>query len=444
MGTSYLFTIPYRDLSSWGYGILSYNNKYDFRFPMLEIGQLLTQYKEKAILKDDVPYKRITIKLHNSGVVLRDITYGKDIKTQGQFYIKKGQFIYSQIDARNGAFGIVPDELDGAIITNSFCVFDFDSKKIDLKYLNLLLCTDYFLEIWQDLSVGTTNRRSVKVDKFLDVKIPVPSIEEQHEIVARYNANMLRIELIKDEYSYWQIERFIENYLELKNVNTHNNQGILNFSYYTDLLTWDVRNRTNQQVFETSRYKLRSLKTLAEVNPALTKKLNDNEDVSFVPMECVSDLDGVINEYRTCKAGRKGFTKFENRDIIWAKITPCMQNGKSAVVNNLKNGIGYGSTEFYVIRPNKAIILPEYLHYLLRMYRVREEAVNYFSGSAGQQRVRRSFLENLNIPVPSIEEQKYLVSKLDELKLKIIKNRETIQNLQNQAQSDFESAIFEV
>lgn len=442
MGNSFLFTISYKDLFSWGYGILSYDNKYDFKYPMLKIGQLLTEYKEKVIMRDEMLYKRVTIKIHNNGVVLRDVILGKDVKTKSQYCIKEGQFIYSQIDARNGAFGIVPNDLDGAIITNSFCVFDFDSQKIDSKYLNLLLCTEYFLRIWQKLSVGTTNRRSVKVDRFLEVKIPVPPIEEQKEIVSKYNANILMAEQIKGEYSYWQIERYIENYLGINSSSNEEIKSILSFTELSELLTWDVRNRSKQQVFQTNKYKQKPLKVLARINPSLTKKLKDDDEVTFIPMECVSDLDGIIKEKRICKAEKKGFTKFENGDVIWAKITPCMQNGKSAVVDELKNGVGYGSTEFYVIRTKKDILMPEYLYYLLRMYKVREEAVNYFSGSAGQQRVRKSFLEELSIPLPSIDEQKYLVEQLDAIKLKIMANREKIENLQVQAKQDFEKVIW--
>ena len=119
-----------------------------------------------------------------------------------------------------------------------------------------------------------------------------------------------------------------------------------------------------------------------------------------------------------------------------------MQNGKSAIVRGLTNGIGYGSTEFYVIRVNETVVLPEYIYYLLRMYRVRETAVNHFSGSAGQQRVRKSFLEELSIPVPSLGEQEVMVATLNNIKSEIIINRTRVEGLICQAKQDFENAIF--
>ncbi|MBQ2882435.1 MAG: restriction endonuclease subunit S [Alphaproteobacteria bacterium] len=437
----YLQVISYTDLSSWGYGLLSYENCHAFKYPMLKIGQVVKEYIEKAFLEDNELYTRVKIRINNNGVVKRDVLLGKDIKTKGQYYVKKGQFIFSHIDARNGAFGIVPDDLDGAIITNSFAAFDCDEEKINPLYLNLLVCTDYFKKIWLSLSVGTTNRRSVSTDKFLDVKIPVPSLSEQAEILSVYNSKMAEANAMQYEHSYNEIENEIEKYLQLQAYTNIDSNEKLSFINYSDCLTWDVRNK-QQRVFISSKYKQQTLSKVVRINPTIRKNILDEEDVSFIPMECVSDLDGEVKEKRTCKASAKGFTKFEEGDIIWAKITPCMQNGKSAIVRGLTNGIGYGSTEFYVIRVNETVVLPEYVYYLLRMYRVRETAVNHFSGSAGQQRVRKSFLEELSIPVPSLEEQEVMVATLNNIKSKIIANRTRVEELICQAKQDFENAIF--
>lgn len=132
--------------------------------------------------------------------------------------------------------------------------------------------------------------------------------------------------------------------------------------------------------------------------------------ISFIPMEVVDEKNGVVMEYRTTTvANNKGFTKFENGDLIWAKITPCMQNGKSAIVRNLVNGVGCGSTEFYVLRPKSNNVLIEYIHYILRDRRVLDSAKNSFGGSAGQQRVSSSYLKTIKIPLPPIEVQRQIV-----------------------------------
>ena len=127
--------------------------------------------------------------------------------------------------------------------------------------------------------------------------------------------------------------------------------------------------------------------------------------ITFVPMEKVSARYGEA-DLSLCKLIREaqGYTKFRENDLIWAKITPCMENGKSAVVDNLKGSVGCGSTEFHVFRALEGINI-RYIHALLRLKSLREHAVLHFTGSAGQQRVPSEFFKDLIIPKPPIEKQ---------------------------------------
>lgn len=436
-----LNTVRFSNMQNWS--ILSHLTvaNYQSKHKHIKIGAFLKRIKESVVIQDDVYYKRATIKINNGGVFLRDTVLGKNIGTKNQFIIKKGQLLLSKIDARNGAFGIVPEELDNGVITGNFWTYEIDTTKIFPQILSNILSSKRFQEIWEACSNGTTNRHYLQEADFLNTSIPVPSLSEQAEILAVYNSKMAEANAMQYKHSYNEIENEIEKYLQLQayaNIDSNENLSFIN---YSDCLTWDVRNK-QQRVFISSKYKQQALSKVAQINPTIRKNILDEEDVSFIPMECVSDLDGEVKKKRSCKASAKGFTKFEEGDIIWAKITPCMQNGKSAIVRGLTNGIGYGSTEFYVIRVNETVVVPEYIYYLLRMHRVRETAVNHFSGSAGQQRVRKSFLEELSIPVPSLEEQKVLVITLNNIKREIIINRTKVDELIRQAQKDFENAIF--
>lgn len=124
-------------------------------------------------------------------------------------------------------------------------------------------------------------------------------------------------------------------------------------------------------------------------------------DVSFIPMSYIDDRWGCIIKYdvRQLAEVNKSYTYFRDNDILFAKITPCMENGKCAIAQGLMNGLGFGSTEFHVIRASQELI-PEWGWYYLRQKRIREEAKKYFAGSAGQQRVPKEFLEKLKIPLP--------------------------------------------
>jgi len=167
--------------------------------------------------------------------------------------------------------------------------------------------------------------------------------------------------------------------------------------------------------FKSNKFPIYKLSEIAFINPSTSfSKLDDDFEISFVPMEAVSDKNGVIKKYQTKKISESnGFTRFKENDLIWAKITPCMQNGKSAVIRNTINGYACGSTEFYIIRPKNKNLLIDYVHFLLRDERVLNNAQNYFGGSAGQQRVSKDFLLNFKIPVPPIEIQQQIVEKIN-------------------------------
>lgn len=166
--------------------------------------------------------------------------------------------------------------------------------------------------------------------------------------------------------------------------------------------------------YSSKKYKVFKLSTLAWIDPITDfSKLNPDTEVSFVPMESIDAGNGIINSYRKIKVGEsKGYTRFQENDLLWAKITPCMQNGKSAIARNLLKGVGCGSTEYFVIRPKSEDILVEYLHFLLRNKKILLSAMNYFGGSAGQQRVSSIFLENFQVPLPPIEVQQQICDQI--------------------------------
>ncbi len=135
--------------------------------------------------------------------------------------------------------------------------------------------------------------------------------------------------------------------------------------------------------------------------------------VSFIPMEAVTEkINAFTHTPRSLSEVRKGYTCFQDNDVLWAKITPCMQNAKTAVVQGLTNSVGFGSTEFHVIR-TKAGSVSRFLWAVLSMPRLLYAAQGAFTGSSGHQRVPASFLEQLEIPVPPLDVQRRLIAELD-------------------------------
>lgn len=148
---------------------------------------------------------------------------------------------------------------------------------------------------------------------------------------------------------------------------------------------------------------------VAKLNPRRPAGLNrpDDAPTTFVPMPAVDEVRGVIArpKVRPCAEVKKGYTYFAEGDVLYAKVTPCMQNGKHAIARDLTDGIGFGSTEFHVIRPGPAVTA-EWIHLYVRQPSVLRAATAHFTGDVGQQRVSDYFLEKLGIPLPPLAEQR--------------------------------------
>ncbi len=161
------------------------------------------------------------------------------------------------------------------------------------------------------------------------------------------------------------------------------------------------------------------LREISIVNPKLENKqdIKGDLEVQFLPMKLVEEKINKIQltETRLFSEVQKGsYTPFIDGDVIFAKVTPCMENGKVAVVHNLKNGIGYGSSEFHVLRCNNDT-LNKYLFYYIVQNRFRNEAQNAMTGAVGLRRVPKQFIENYYIPLPPKPTQEAIVSKIEEL-----------------------------
>ena len=142
----------------------------------------LHRIKRPIDLIADEKYKLITIKLKHNGVVLREEKIGAEIKSK-MYQVKSGDFILSGIDARNGAFGIVPSELDGAIVTNDFWYFEIDEAIVDKHFFLELTSTKWFDEICRKGSDGTTQRIRLQKNKFFNQEIAIPSLKTQRKFV---------------------------------------------------------------------------------------------------------------------------------------------------------------------------------------------------------------------------------------------------------------------
>ncbi len=231
---------------------------------------------------------------------------------------------------------------------------------------------------------------------------PIAPIAEQSRIVARIESLFAKLDEAKEK---------IQEVLDGADLR----RAAILHQAFTGKLTekWRRENSVGDESWEFT-----NLGNICHINPKKidTTNLDDNMEVSFIPMADVSDISGEVigNQTRTLGEVKKGFTNFNEGDIVFAKITPCMENGKSAIIGKLKNNVGYGTTEFYVLRP-KEVLYNRYVYHLVRSKFFRDKAKSNMTGAVGQQRVPKKFMQEYEINLPSMPEQQEIVRLLDNL-----------------------------
>jgi type I restriction enzyme S subunit len=163
-------------------------------WPIVQIGEFLRKNEEWVVIDPEQTYKQVTARLWGKGLTLRCECQGSEIAASRQLRVHAGQFLVSRIDARNGAFGIVPDKLDGAVVSQDFPSFSVDKTQMVPKFLEWMSRTDWFVDLCKRASEGSTNRVRLKEDRFLAQPIPLFSIAEQQRIVAQLDGVAKQIE----------------------------------------------------------------------------------------------------------------------------------------------------------------------------------------------------------------------------------------------------------
>lgn len=289
-------------------------------------------------------------------------------------------------------------------------------KNILSKYLFYYLRFEFLFGKFMGESTQTTNIANINAKKLGNYEIPVPPSMEQQRIVTCIESLFAKLDEAKEK-----AQAVIDGFELRKSAILH--------KAFTGELTEQWRKKHGVgldswiSVF---------LSDVCKVNPKKldAKNLPDDLEVSFFPMSSLSETYGKITEPQTklLKEVRTGFTSFVEGDVVFAKITPCMENGKSAIIGKLVNNIGYGTTEFYVLRCEKKLY-NRYLYHLVRDQYFRDQAKAVMTGAVGQQRVPKDFMETYPLKLPTVIEQHEICHILDEIffkEMKIIQAAESV------------------
>lgn len=443
---SILKTILFHNFSKWDVKQF-FKEQIKSSYPITFLSELLNEETEKKKLSkfpnEDFGILGIS---NEEGMFDAYTEKGKNINQP--YKIIKNDFIaYNPYRVNVGSIGIKKEHLKNEYISNAYVVFS-TKENLLADYLFLLMHTNKFNQLIRDNTTGSV-RQTLSFENLGKIAIPVPSIPEQKAIVQKYQDTINEAEKLEKEAEKADkgIDDFIFLKLGIKEVSLEkNNDFILNTTSFSNLYSWDVKhsilNISPQTLLKSSLYKNIPVQSVFEINP-LTQIPKEIDKITFLPMECISDISGTVIEKRIIDSKTKGYTKFKDNDVIFAKITPCMQNGKCAVVKALLHGYGMGSTEFHVFRAIKEDVLPEFLHSLLRTTMLRRTAMNYFTGSSGQQRVSSEFIKNLFIPLPPLPVQNEIVEHINQIKAQVKDLRQQAKELREKAKLEFERSVFE-
>ena len=445
----YISTVPYSGLLNWSVQYLN-DSKIAFSkaYPMMRIGEFLKRNKTAITIQDGVKYKRVTIKVRNGGVILRDEVMGENIGTKKQFLVSEGQFILSKIDARNGAMGIIPTELDGAVVTQDFLPYDIDTTKVNPQYFVLVCTTKQFIAFCQSCSSGTTNRQRVDEARFLNIKVPVPSLEEQNELVKEYNkqisiASDAELLAIKKHHKINSL-LFVELGVKISKDNVLNGLSTVAFSA---LDRWDIAYLQNSAKY-TAKYKSfrfedcieRFMKGSDGKSLRMETYKTPTRDFHYIGMEHIEKATGQLIDAPIVKGSqiKSQTVTIPNGYFIYGKLRPYLNK---YWYNNTNWDNIVCSSELFVFRI-KDSINTRFFEVVLGSDIVQEQIADLTSG-ARMPRITEEVFMNIQIPIPPLDIQKSLADKIDKITDEIKELRNSALQKRTVALRNFETQIFE-
>ena len=406
------------------YDVSFYQERFDYSsqiYPTYELGDIL--YINPSVTfseltdNDVISYVPMEAIDERYGIIslAKNITVAN---TKGYTKFKEGDLLWAKITPcmQNGKSAIAQNLLKGVGCgSTEFFVLRPKSSNVLIKYIHFILRDYRVLKSAQNSFGGSAGQQRVSSSYLKTIRIPLPPIEIQQKLVDIYTAAQ-NAKLQKDKEAKELLESIDDYLLEALSINP--SQEVSSESVFTKRISEMIGNRLDVSFYKdrfemVSRiYPNKRLSSIVDIDPTIRfTGLADDTPISFIPMECIDDTFGEVKEQReTTIAQTKGYTKFEENDLLWAKITPCMQNGKSAIARNLTNGVGCGSTEYYVIRPKTNDLIIDYVYLVLRHHAVLKAAQNSFGGSAGQQRVSSQYVKSIVIQHPPIDVQKSIIA----------------------------------
>lgn len=338
--------------------------------------------------RTDLPILSITMR---QGIIFQSDRFKKVLAskdTKDYKIIKNGQLVIAfPIDE-----GLIytQDVAEEGIMSPAYNIWDVNYSKLNRKFLNLYFHCPWAMDYYKSKLRGTTQRRRmIPKEDLLSLPIPIPPLPLQEKIVSE-------LDLLSGV-----IEKKRQQLKELDN---------LAQSIFYDMFGDPITNEMGWEV--------KKLGEVCTVNPPkkeTSKGLSETDIVSFLPMEDlpIKACYHKPHQTRVFSEVQSSYTCFADNDVLMAKVTPCFENGKIGMASHLINGVGYGSSEFIVIRPNNTDVIKEFIYLFIQDQQFINNAITQFTGTSGLRRVPRQYVENCNIPIPPLPLQQSFAAKVE-------------------------------
>lgn len=382
----------------------------------VRLGEVLAQSKEWTKLEPEREYQQVTVRLWGQGVIERDRVKGEAIKAKGRSVVRSGQFIMSRIDARNGAFGLVPEILDAAVVSNDFPSFNVKQSKLLPEFLRWLSKTRSFIELCAKASEGSTNRVRLKVNQFLKLSIDLPPLSEQRRIVERLEHLAEKIEEARGLRG--RVFGEVDALLASQEMNIWPDETLEDAPSLEAVTIYLSRGKQSKQG-ESDHYLVKTRHVqMGEYVPS---------DMTLAPSVAKKVRPEAVLQYGDV--------------LIASSAAGCL--GRVAYFDDPKRTTSV-DTHISVARANRDLILPEYLYAYLRGAQGQLQLRSRERGDWQREKIGFRLTElnigdlrRVPIPLPPISEQKQISEYIEDLYGKV----DSLKHLQERARAELDALL---
>ncbi|MBS0645321.1 MAG: restriction endonuclease subunit S [Verrucomicrobia bacterium] len=443
----YINTIDFLNLYSWDVkAYLSQSSQFNPSYPFVYFGEFLSKPNiEKIKIDDEEEYKILGVRSYGKGVFANRTVKGKTLKMREYQKAKNNHLFWCKVDTKNGAFGVIKNDLADGVASSNMTFAEIDTNKINVDFLQLLFTSKGVMKYLDSFVTGTTNRKYIRPEQLLnEIKIPLPKLSEQQKIVSAYFKKVATAENLLQQASdlEGEIEKYFLEQLGLKPFSLKEKITSLQTTDYASLDRWDFFSTDTRIAIELrkSKFPLSSIgQSFRFAKRSFNKATYKQDTFKYIEIGAIDPTKGILEakEVAIKKAPSRATQIVNEGDLIIGTTRPYLK--KFAIVTEEYNN-DVCSSGFCIIQPSKEYHLP-YLHQFLKCTYGIEQLKNKMTGGL-YPAITEPELKEIKIPFPDVDIQKEIMTLIELKKENILNNKSLIASIRIEAEQEFEKAIF--